>query len=142
MNARIFILVCFSIVSFTSQAGWQDRAMNKIDRAMKRASKCKCLSKTQEVKGAQVKYYFSPKKTQLLRIVEKTTINGATVFKNYFFDKKTGSLIAVNLSTTIYYYQQSDYFAVLSSSNFTAKEAKENADKFSKLANIYIQSIQ
>lgn len=128
--------------SFSLSAQWQERAMKKIDRKVQKQQKCKCLSKSQEVSKAKVNYYFTPKKLQMVKIVERKYVNGATVFKQFFFDKKTGDLISINMGTTIFYYQSTGYFSVLSSDNFTPEEAKERATKLLNLAKKYIKELK
>lgn len=142
MKRFYFILILIFISTATVQAGWQDREMAKIDRKIKRIQKCKCLSKTQEIGKEKVSYYFTPKKIQLVKIVSREVVNGATVFKQFFFDKKTGGLIAVRIGATIYYYQSTGYFAVLSSSSFTPREAEQRAEKILDKAKKYIQELK
>ena len=105
-------------------------------------SNCKCLSKTVEVGKSKVSYYFTPKNTKLVKIVERQVVDGITVFKQFFFDEKSGSLISVSIGTTLYYYQGSGYFAVLSGSNFTPEEAKKRADNLLNLAKKYIKALK
>ena len=140
-NKITLILLLF--LSFGMAFGsWQDREMRRIDRKIRHTNKCKCLSKTQEIDGASVKFYFTPKKIKLVRMVEKRVVNGATIYTTYFFDKKTSNLISVNQGVTVFYYQPSGYFSVLSSENFTPEEAKANSEKFSSLAKKYISKIE
>ena len=142
MRRLIILIVLFSISSTVVQAGWQDREMSKIDRQIRKSQRCKCLSKTMEVGKSKVSYYFTPKKIKLIRVVDRQVIDGSTVFKQFFFDKKTGGLISVSIGTTIYYYQSSGYFAVLSASNFTPAEAKKRADNLLNLAKKYIKALK
>ena len=139
----LFLLFVFLFINPTVvQASWQEREMSKIDRQIRKSQKCKCISKTIEVGKSKVSYYFMPNKIRLVRVVERKVINGATVFKQFFFDKKTGGLVSVIVGTTIYYYQSSGYFAVLSGSNFTPEEAEKRADNLLNLAQKYIKALK
>ena len=142
MRHLFLLLVLFFVSSTVAQAGWQEREMTKIDRQIRKLQKCKCLSKTVEVGKSKVSYYFTPKNTKLVRIVERQVVDGVTVFKQFFFDEKSGGLISVSIGTTLYYYQGSGYFAVLSGSNFTPEEAKKRADNLLNLAKKYIKALK
>lgn len=137
LTSLLFILTC--IVSFGS---WQDKEMKRINKKIAKISNCKCPSKTQEIDKNSVKFYFTPKKIQLVKIIEKRTINGISINIQYFFDNKTNQLIAVSQGSTIYYYQKSGYFAVLSNDNFTPEEAQKRAKEFSDTAQKYISKIE
>ena len=117
------------------------REMAKIHRKMKRIDKKRLLSKVQEIDDASVKFYFT-KKIQLVKIIEKKIVDGATVFKHFYFDKKTGGLISANMSGTVFYYYDSDYFAVLSSDSYTEQQAEDKADELKDLAYYYIEKIE
>jgi hypothetical protein len=134
----LFIILT-SIMSFGT---WQDKEMKRINKKITKISNCKCPSKTQEIDKNAVKFYFTPKKIQLVKIVEKRTINGHSVNIQYFFDKKTNQLIAVSQGSSIYYFQKSGYFAVLSNDNFTPDEAKKRAKEFSDTAQKYISKLE
>ena len=137
---KILSLSILFFCSLSVQSQWQERAMKRIDRQVRTQLKSRCLSKTLTVSKAKVSYFFTPKKLQMVKIVERNLVNGATVFKQFFFDKKSGDLISVNMGTTIFYYQSTGYLSVLSSDNFTAGEAEERALKLLNLANKYIKA--
>ena len=115
--------------------------MSKIDRISKKADKCKCLSKTQEIDGASVKFYFTKSK-KLVKIIEKRLVDGVTVFRYFYFDKKSGNLISVNLVGTIFYYYDSDYFAVISRDNFSEEEAERRGLSLKETVENYIKKIE
>lgn len=142
MKNKITLTILLFLSVGMAFGSWQDRQMKRIDRKIRHSNKCKCLSKTQEIDGASVKFYFTPKKIQLVRMVEKRVVNGGTVFTTYYFDKKTSTLISVNQGVTVFYYQESGFFSVLSSENFTPEEAKTNSEKFSSLAEKYISRLE
>lgn len=140
-NRYLLSFSFFFLLSF-AYGSWQDKQMKRIDRQIRNTNSCKCLSKTQEIDDASVKFYFTPKKVHLVRIIEKRNVNGATVFTTFYFDKKKNLLISVNQGVTVFYYQESGYFAVLSSDNFSADDAKANSEKFSNLAQKYISKLK
>lgn len=139
---KVLTLLFALFVFISANAQWQERAMTKIDQQVRKYHKIKCLSKTQQFGDTKVTYYYTPKKLQLIRIVERKIIDGGAVFKQFSFDRKTGGLISVNLGTTIYYYQSTGYFSVLSSDNFTADQAKKRADKLLNLARKYVKEVK
>ncbi len=141
MKKNKLIYIILLLISQLTFGSWQDRAMKKIDRKVAKIQKQKSLSKTQEIDAATIKFYFIPKYPNLVRIVEKKNTNGTTITTQYFFDKKTDSLISVNQGNTIYYFQKSGYFAVLSDENFLPEEAKKRANTYKALAQKYVSKI-
>ena len=137
LTSLLFILTC--AVSFGS---WQDKEMKRINKKIAKISNCKCPSKTQEIGKSSVRFYFTPKKIQLVKIIEKRTINGNTISIQYFLYKKNNKLMAVTIGSTIFYYQESGYFAVLSNDNFTPDEAKKRAKTYSETLQKYISTIE
>lgn len=141
MKLRIVTLLLFLIGSWSAMAISPTRLMAKIDRKARKIQQCKCLSKVQENEGVKVKYYFTKHK-RLVRMVEQRTVNGASVFKQYFINKKTGDLMSVSDGVTIFYYHLGEYFAVLSSDNFTEQKAKQLAESLQVQAQNHIQAIK
>lgn len=139
MNKYFTFLLVFIASIQLSLAGWQDRAMKKINHKIEKINDCKCLSKTQEIDKSNIKFYFTPKKIELVKIIEKQS-NGS--LQVYYFDKKSHDLIATQINTTIYYYQSTGYFAVLSSDNFTPDEAKKRSQVLAQKAEHFISKIE
>jgi hypothetical protein len=142
MKKTFLTSIFFLLASLISFGSWQDKEMKRINKKIAKISNCKCLSKSQEIDKSNVKFYFTPKKIQLIKIVEKRTVNGNSVNIQYFFNKKTKQLIAVSQGSTIYYFQKSGYFAVLSNDNFTPDEAKKRAKEFSDTAQHFISKLE
>jgi hypothetical protein len=136
----VYLLCTFLILNF-SFAGWQEREIKRINRMANKLNNAKLLSKTQKVDGDDVKFYFTSK-VQLVRMIEMTKVNGASILTHYYFDKKTGVLLHVNQGSTLFYYQSSGYFAVISSDNFSKEEAKKRADFLAQRAKLLKSKIQ
>jgi len=107
--------------------------MDKINKKMKKIDKCKCTAKVKSLEEAKIQFN-SNKNKQLVKIVEKKIKNGATVFTQFYFDKKTGELIGVNLQHTVFYFQEWEFFSVVSEGNFDYDEASDRASVLIKRA--------
>lgn len=137
------LLVTLFLVSFLGASFGLNplKVMKKIDRKTKRLDNCKCLSKVLEIDGNSVKFYYA-KKRSLVKIIERRTVGGATVFRYFYFDKKTNEIISVNLVGTIFYYYGSDYFAIISRDNYSDKEAEKKGTYLKNVANKYLQEVK
>jgi len=133
----VFLLFLIVNVAFALSP---EKVMSKIDRETKKADKCKCLSKVQEIDGASVKFFYSKRK-KLVKIIERRVIDGISVFRYFYFDKKTESLIAVNLIGTIFYYYDADYFAVISRDNFSEADAEKKGLNLKKVVKNYKEKV-
>ena len=137
------LLVTFLFVSFLGVSFGLNplKVMKKIDRKTKKLDNCKCLSKVQEIDGNSVKFYYS-KKRKLVKIIEKRVINGATAFRYFYFDEKTGGILSVNLVGTIFYYYATDYFAIISRDNYSEAEAEKKGLVLKGVAEGYVKSVK
>jgi hypothetical protein len=133
MSKKYFGVLLLLFCASLSFASWQDREIKRINKKISKIGKMALVSKKIDFSGVTVILYYN-KGGALLRGVESQSTVQNTVVNHYYFDKKSGDLLAVNQGSTYFYYQHSGYFAVLSSQNLTKDQAVEAAKRYYNFA--------